>query len=131
VLADDDESGVSVVTTDEALAESEPALAEIAVASVTGRVPAGPALRPRGPIKLRAGSEPSLAKALCATEQGFSLRAATTASASDAAGREALCKYISRPPLVQDSVQLVEGERKSGSVTRSSVVPPRRESLGR
>jgi Putative transposase len=110
VLADDDESGASVITADEALAESEPALAELAVASVTGRVPAGPALRRREPIKLRAGSEPSLTKALCATEQGFSLHAATTASAGDAAGREALCKYILRPPLAQDRVQLVQGD---------------------
>jgi hypothetical protein len=46
VLADD-ESGVRVVTTDEARAESEPALAELAVASLTGRVPARPELRRR------------------------------------------------------------------------------------
>ncbi len=112
VLADDDESGASLsfVTADEALAESEPALAELAAASVTGRVPAGPALRKREPIKLRAPGEPALTKALCATEQGFSLHAATTASADDAAGREALCKYILRPPLSQDRIQLVAGD---------------------
>jgi hypothetical protein len=67
VLADDDESGASVVTADEALAESEPALAELAVACVTGRVPAGPALRRQEPIQLRAGSELAHTKALCAT----------------------------------------------------------------
>ncbi len=111
VLADDDdESGASFVTAEEVLAESEPALAALAVASVTGRAPAGPTLRKREPIKLRAGSEPGLTKALCATEQGFSLHAATTASASDAAGREALCRYILRPPVSQDRVQLVEGD---------------------
>jgi len=38
------------------------------------------------------------------------LHAATTASASDAAGRQALCRYILRPPLSQDRVQLVEGD---------------------
>ncbi len=35
VIADDDESGASVVTADATLADAEPALAELAVASVT------------------------------------------------------------------------------------------------
>jgi len=35
------------------------------------------------------------------------LHAATTASASDAAGKEALCRYILRPPIAAERVQLV------------------------
>ncbi|MBK7585800.1 MAG: transposase [Myxococcales bacterium] len=35
------------------------------------------------------------------------MHAATTASAGDTAGREALCKYILRPPIAQDRIQLV------------------------
>jgi hypothetical protein len=107
VISDDDESGASVVTADATLADTEPALAELAVASTLGAVPAGPALHRRDPIKLRADSELMHTKALCAAEHGFTLHAATTASAGDTAGREALCKYILRPPIAQDRIQLV------------------------
>ena len=107
VIADDDASDASVVTADAHLADSEPALAELAVACVSGTVPAGPALRRRAPITLRGGSELQHTKALCASEHGFSLHAATTAKAGDAAGREALCKYILRPPIAQERIQLV------------------------
>ncbi|MBK7584468.1 MAG: transposase [Myxococcales bacterium] len=101
VLEDD------TVTSDAALADREPALAELAAASVAGTLPAGPALRRRDPIKLRGGSELEHTKALCAAEGGFSLHAATTAKAGDATGREALCKYILRPPIAQERVRLI------------------------
>jgi hypothetical protein len=106
VIAADDESGAGVVTNDAALADTEPALAELAVASTLGTVPAGPALRRRDPIQLR-DRELAYTKALCATEHGFSLHASTTARADDRAGKEALCKYILRPPIAQDRIQLV------------------------
>ncbi|MBK7585963.1 MAG: hypothetical protein IPI67_37980 [Myxococcales bacterium] len=35
------------------------------------------------------------------------MHAATTASAGDAAGREALCKYMLFPPIAQERVQLL------------------------
>lgn len=95
------------VTRDAELADSEPALAALAAASVTGTLPAGPALRRRDPIQLRADTELLHTKALCATEGGFSLHAATTAKAGDAAGREALCKYVLRPPIANERVQLL------------------------
>jgi hypothetical protein len=44
---------------------------------------------------------------LSVTEMGFSLHAATRASADDARGREALCKYILRPPLSQKRLHLL------------------------
>lgn len=95
------------VTRDAELADSEPALAALAAASVTGTLPAGPALRRRDPIELRGDTELLHTKALCATEGGFSLHAATTAKAGDAAGREALCKYVLRPPIANERVQLL------------------------
>ena len=104
VIADDD---ASAVTADAALEDKEPALAALAAASVAGTVPAGPALRRQDPIKLRSTAEPAQTKGLCAAEHGFSLHAATTAGADDRAGKEALCKYILRPPIAQDRVQLV------------------------
>jgi len=42
---------------------------------------------------------------------GFSLRASTTVSATDAAGKEALYKYILRPPIAAECVQLLGDER--------------------
>ena len=44
---------------------------------------------------------------LSVTEMGFSLHAATRAGAEDARGREALCKYILRPPLSQERLHLL------------------------
>ena len=95
------------VNTDKALADKEPALAELAVASTLGRVPAGPPLRQMDPIRLRPGRDLEHTKGLCATAHGFSLHAATTARADDAVGREALCKYILRPPIARENIQRV------------------------
>jgi Putative transposase/Transposase zinc-binding domain len=96
----------AAVNADETLAETEPALAELAVASTLGRVPAGPTLRQKDPIRLRPGQELEHPKGLCAAARGFSLHAATTARADDAVGREALCKYILRPPIARENIQL-------------------------
>jgi len=95
------------VNADEALTDSAPALAELAAASTLGRVPAGPALRQKDPIRLRSGRELEHPKGLCAAAHGFSLHAATTARADDAVGREALCKYILRPPIARENIQLL------------------------
>jgi hypothetical protein len=94
------------VTAERELADREPALAQLVGPSVTGSPPAGPTLRRRDPIQLRDRGELEL-RGLCAAEHGFSLHAATTAGAGDHAGKEALCKYILRPPLAQDRVKLV------------------------
>ncbi|MEB2314349.1 MAG: transposase [Polyangiaceae bacterium] len=107
VVTDDDASGTNVVNADTALADNESALAALAAASVAGTVPAGPALRRQDPVKLRSRAELAHTKGLCAAEHGFSLHAATTAGAEDRAGKEALCKYILRPPIAQDRIQLV------------------------
>jgi hypothetical protein len=57
---------------------------------------------------LRDASGIRIASALSVAEAGFSLHAATTAAADDAAGREALCKYILRPPLAQERLHLLD-----------------------
>ena len=43
---------------------------------------------------------------LCASLDGFMLHAATRAGALDLAGREALLRYVLRPPLAQDRLDL-------------------------
>jgi hypothetical protein len=45
-----------------------------------------------------------LPKPLCAANDGFTLHAATFAGALDTAGREALLKYVLRPPIAQERV---------------------------
>ena len=45
-------------------------------------------------------------KPLCASLDGFTLHAATRAAALDPAGREALLRYVLRPPIAQERLQL-------------------------
>ena len=91
------------------LAEREPALAQLAAAAVSGLAPAGPERRDR-PLRAitlggRLGVE--MTAPLVAGELGFSLHAATTASADDACGREALVRYVLRPPIAQERLKLL------------------------
>ena len=44
-------------------------------------------------------------KPLCASLDGFTLHAATRAGALDPAGREALLRYVLRPPAAQERVE--------------------------
>ena len=81
-------------------AEGEQRLAASAVSGQTA--PAGPQwLRGLAPLAPR-----SLAfdKPLCASLDGFTLHAATRAGALDTVGREALLRYILRPPIAQERV---------------------------
>ena len=66
----------------DAFAASEPALSQIAAASVTGLPPAGPELR-RRPVAIELRGRPGIVVTapLCVAEMGFSLHAATRAGA--------------------------------------------------
>lgn len=74
------------------------------LASVSGSAPAGPALR-----RVALGAVTMPEGKLCAQDEGFNLHAATTAGAADARGREALLRYILRPPVAQE--RIVQGIR--------------------
>lgn len=77
----------------------------LAASAVSGQAP------PAGPQWMR-GLQPlephALAydKPLCASLDGFTLHAATRAGAIDQAGREALLRYVLRPPIAQERVDL-------------------------
>jgi hypothetical protein len=79
--------------------------AALAGSAVSGREP------PAGPQWLR-GLSPltpsALAydKPLCASLDGFTVHAATRAGALDVAGREALLRYVLRPPVAQERVEV-------------------------
>lgn len=92
------------------LTEREPALAELAAASVSGLMPAGPERRARPPITLSAGGALAITAPLTATELGFSLNAATTVDGDEEAGREALCRYVLRPPIAHEHLEHLSDE---------------------
>jgi hypothetical protein len=101
----DDGRELSVVDTD--FAEREPALAALASASVSGLLPAGPERRERVPVELRGEPGVAVVSGLSVAELGFSLHAATVAKADDEVGREALLKYVLRPPIAQERVKVL------------------------
>jgi len=81
----------------------EPHAGQLEASAVCGRTP------PAGPQWLRGlrAPEPSALsydKPLCAALDGFTLHAATKAGAMDTAGREALLRYVLRPPIAQERV---------------------------
>ena len=55
-------------------------------------------------------------KPLCASLDGFTLHAATRAGADDPVGREALLRYVLRPPLAQERL-----EQRQGGLVRISL----------
>ena len=101
VIQVDPDAGILHV--DDELSERDPALAQLAVAAVSGLAPAGPELR-RRPVELAFEGRPGvvITAPLSVRELGFSLHAATRAGAGDDKGREALLKYILRPPLASE-----------------------------
>jgi hypothetical protein len=48
---------------------------------------------------------PKADKSLCASQDGCTLHAATRAGALDTTGREALLRYVLRPPIAQDKIE--------------------------
>jgi putative transposase/transposase-like zinc-binding protein len=84
-------------------AEGDPE-GKLAVSAVSGQAPpAGPqwlsGLAPLEPHAL------AYDKPLCASLDGFTLHAATRAGAHDPSGREALLRYVLRPPIAQDRLE--------------------------
>jgi hypothetical protein len=88
---------------EEADDEALDGLAVLAASAASGRTPpAGPEWR-RYALP-RTGAPLSFDKPLCVALDGFTLHAATRAGALDAHGREALLKYVLRPPIAQERV---------------------------
>jgi hypothetical protein len=81
-------------------------LTALATSAASGRSPpAGPEWRRKAtPLSPLPAAALRYDKPLCASQDGFTLHAATRAGAMDAVGREALCKYVLRPPIAQERV---------------------------
>ena len=90
------------------LAEDSPALAEICGASVLGRVATG---RRAGLPVLRVGCDPNAEWVFSsgprhAHIEGFDLHAGVAVPAGDRARLVNLCRYVLRPPVAQDALEL-------------------------
>jgi hypothetical protein len=83
-------------------------LAQLASAAVCGIAPAGPERRQRAPIQLVHAQSATITGPLCATDTGFSLHAATVARRDDPRGQEALLRYVLRPPLAEQRLELLD-----------------------
>jgi hypothetical protein len=85
---------------------------KLAASAATGQVPpAGPQWQ-RG-LSQRRAAPLGYDKLLCASLDGFTLHAATRAGALHLVGREALLRYVLRPPLAQQRL-----ERGAGDLVR-------------
>jgi hypothetical protein len=89
-------------------ADADPVLAHLATAAVSGTAPAGPERRQRAPIHLVHSQRAIITGPLCATDSGFSLHAATVVSRDNPRGKEALVRYVLRPPLAQQRLELLD-----------------------
>jgi hypothetical protein len=101
------ELGPDLTLGDDGCADREPALAHLAAATVSGLPPAGPEVRRRPPIALRGRPGVVIAAPLSVADLGFSLHAATRAGAHDPRSRQALVKYILRPPVADEHLRLL------------------------
>jgi hypothetical protein len=101
--------GEVTVVGDETMGEKDPLLAKLLAAATAGAAPAGLANQ-RKPLRivLDPDERPVGKGTLCAQTQGFNLHAATKVAANDTHGRLALCRYILRPPLANDRLQILD-----------------------
>jgi hypothetical protein len=104
-------AGPEATAVDDDLAQREPVLAQLAAAAVSGLPPAGPESRRRPEIPLRGRPGVMIAAPLSVAEMGFSLHAATHAGSHDRRAREALVKYILRPPIAEERLHVMPDDR--------------------
>jgi hypothetical protein len=101
-----EDSTEQLVLLPDELAEDEPVLSQVSSAAASGLPPAGPERREREHLRVTRSPGASITGALCAADMGFTVHAATIAPRHDARAKEALLRYILRPPLAQDRVSL-------------------------
>jgi hypothetical protein len=96
---------------DDALANHDPVLAQLAAAAVAGLPPAGPAERKREPVALATGGALEIVGDLVVQDGGFNLHAKTRAGAVHDEARARLLRYVLRPPLAQDRLAILPDHR--------------------
>ena len=96
------------------LADKDPLLARLLASAVSGAPPAGPARKVAPIVLVVRGDErtgPRKTGRLTAEQGGFSLHAATHVHAADVRGREAICRYLLRPPLANERLSVLPDGR--------------------
>ena len=102
-----EEEGSSYLADGDADSEEARTLRPLQAAACTYRIAFGP--RAGQKVFTAQGAMPrdaAFAQALCADEQGFSLHAAVRCAADDRQALEQLCRYITRPALANERVQI-------------------------
>jgi hypothetical protein len=101
--------GEVTVIGDDTMGEEAPLLARLLAAASAGAAPAGPANK-RKPLRivLDPDERPVGKGALCAQTQGFNFHAATKVAANDKHGHLALRKFILRPPIANDRLEILD-----------------------
>ena len=96
-----------------------PALPAFAQASARQLQLLGP--KPGAPVDRVAGPQPapSAGSALSVELEGFTLNAGVHIGADDPDGLERLCRYIARPPVAQDRLRLLPGDRVALTLRRA------------
>jgi hypothetical protein len=103
LLDDNDDSGQVLAEDAEDDGSEASGLSHLAAAAADGRTPpAGPAWR-RGALPVVTGAN-DFERHLSVGSGGFTLHAATRAGGMDERGREALLKYVLRPPIAQERI---------------------------
>lgn len=110
--------GVLDDTQSDSWADQAPLLAGITAASIQGMVATG-ARAGRRLRRLLVDPAAGIRTApLCFSCRGFSLHAATTLAATDRAGLERLCRYVTRPPIAHGRLQRLDDDRLSFALKR-------------
>ena len=97
--------GEMQVALDENLGEEDPLLAQLLAVATRG------ASDTRPPVRIAGEDRPTAKGKLGAEAAGFNLQAATRVAAQDNKGREALCRYVLRPPLANDRLERLANGR--------------------
>jgi hypothetical protein len=98
--------GEVTVVTDETMAEKDPLLAKLLAAATSGTEAATRRREIR--IVLDPDERPVGRGTLCGQSHGFNLQNATRVAANDKDGRERLCRYILRPSLANDRLEILD-----------------------
>ena len=115
--------------------DADPSLAQLALAAVSGSIPAGPEIHQRPPVSLRGEPEVAVVSPLCTSSMGFTLHAATTISdaeewlknqtiAIDLDPLSLLCRLAAAVPPPGFHLVHYAGVLGAASKLRGLVIPP-------
>lgn len=107
-----DAEQTAAAESDDALALQQPALSACYQAAASGRQLFGDAAgKPALRLLLGPGTSPQSAPKLCAQVRGVNIHASAAVPGTDRPRIERLCRYVARPPLAQERLELLADGR--------------------